>query len=155
MVGPSAAPSSDRRPTLDTPLLLRAVTFTATHRYHRPDWTPERNREVFGANAEPHAHDWRLEVAVTGPLDPATGWTVDLDALDRILDEEVTARFGGSDLHEEIPEVARGEIQPSTEELARWLFRRLADRMPPESRLVRVRLWEGPDLGAEYRPPPA
>ncbi len=113
----------------------------------------ERNREVFGANVEPHSHEWRLEVAVRGPIDPDTGWSVDLGALDRVLETEVRRRFEGSDLHREIPAVAEGTIQPSTEELARWFYRRLESRMPTGARLVRVRLWESPDLGAQFPPP--
>lgn len=97
-----------------------------------------------------HAHEWRVEVTVRGPVDPETGWAVDLAGLDDLLDREVVARFADRDVHEEVEAMAEGRIQPSTEELARWIFRRLEPRMPGAARLLRVRVEEGPELGAVY-----
>jgi hypothetical protein len=76
-----------------TAFLTRTVRFAAAHRYHRPEWSEERNREVFGACANPHGHghNYLLEVTVAGVPDPDTGFSVDLGALDRLLREEVVA----------------------------------------------------------------
>lgn len=127
--------------------LIRAVRFRAVHHYHRPAWSDEENRRVFGAQAEPHAHDWRVEVHVAGPMDPATGWCVDLAALDTVLGEAMTGWDGG-DLNAHVPAVARGEMTPSTENLARWLHGRLGGALPGPARVVEVRVFESDGLGS-------
>jgi 6-pyruvoyltetrahydropterin/6-carboxytetrahydropterin synthase len=104
---------------------------------------------VFGPQVEPHEHDWRVEILLAGLIDPTTGWIVDLDAVDEALNG-LLAPWDGGDLNVEIPEVSSGEIQPSTENLACWIFTRLSSLLPTGSRLVEVRVFEGPDLGASY-----
>lgn len=128
--------------------LLRTIRFRAEHRYWRPDWGEERNRQVFGEQAVPHAHDWKVEVAVDGAVDRETGFLVELGALDALL-HEVMGTLDGKDLNEAIPEVREGEILPSTEELAGWFWRRLEGRIPGDARLRRVRVAESPHLASE------
>lgn len=131
--------------------LLRTIRFRARHRYRRPEWSEARNREVFGANVEPHAHDWTLEVAVRGAVDPETGFLVDLVRLDAEI-EAVVAPLRDADLDRVLEDA--GEVRlPSTENLARWLFERLEGRIPGAARLVRVRLAESPDLASEFSVP--
>lgn len=129
--------------------LVRRVRFRAVHRYGWPDRSEAENRRVFGAQAEPHAHDWTVEVQVVGPLDVDTGFVMDLEALDRTLGE-VIGGWDGGDLNELVPPVRAGHLQPSTEALARWLYGELAERLPGPARLDRVRVFESPELGAEY-----
>lgn len=135
------------------PSLFRVVRFAAVHRYWRPDWSEERNRRTFGEQTVPHGHDFRAEVTVGGPLDPDTGWVVDLAALDERL-EEIVGPLRGRDLNDAIPDVRRGEMLPSTEALAVWLWHRLEGRIPGTAVLQRVRIWEGEELGAEVSLPP-
>lgn len=129
--------------------LIRSVRFRASHHYRRAEWSGEENRLVFGAQMEPHAHDWRVEVHVAGPVDPSTGWCVDLACLDAAL-AEATAGWEGGDLNALVPEVARGEMTPSTENLARWLHARLSGRLPGPARLVEVRVFESDELGSAW-----
>lgn len=129
--------------------LIRVVRFRATHRYGRPEWSAARNREVFGAQVEPHAHDWRVEIHLRGPIAPDTGWVVDLGALDEAL-AALTAEWDGGDLNRLIPEAAEGRLMPSTEELARWIFEHLQGRLGSPTRLTEVRVFESDALGAAY-----
>jgi 6-pyruvoyltetrahydropterin/6-carboxytetrahydropterin synthase len=138
---------------VDRARLIRAVTFRASHRYGRPEWDEERNREVFGAQVEPHEHEWRLEVRVVGPIDPETGWVVDLRGLDEAL-SSLMATWHGSELNREIPEVRSGGAQPSTENLARWIFLKLQAMLPAETTLEEVRVFEDTGLGASFPAPP-
>lgn len=133
--------------------LIRTVRFSAGHHYRRPGWSEEENRRVFGASANPHGHDYELEVHVRGPVDPETGFVVDLGALDELLRRRVVEPLDQQDLTRVIPAFAPGEAIPTSEALARWLFRRLEPEIPGEAcRLVRVRLHESDTLAAEYRP---
>lgn len=133
--------------------LIRSTRFSAGHRYWRPDWNAEKNREAFGASANPHGHNYRLEVTVRGRVDPRTGFCVDLAALDRVLDT-VAERLDQQEIGEALPDFAPGGRIPTTEELARWLYHDLEDRIPGPARLERVRLEESESLAAEYAPGP-
>ena len=135
--------------------LIRTVRFSAGHRYWRPGWSDDRNRRTFGASANPHGHNYAAEVTVRGEVDPTTGFCVDLAELDALLEREVVERLDQQELSEVLPEFGPGERIPTTEELARWLFHRLEDRIPGEARLVRVRLRESETLAAEYEGPAA
>ena len=130
--------------------LVRRITFRASHRYWRTDWTEEENREAFGETASPHDHEFVLELAVTGDPDPVTGFIVDLGALDDAI-AGVVAPLRGEDLNEVIPEVREGTMQPSTESLAHWFWKELQGRLPEGIWVVRVRVEEAPDLAAEVR----
>jgi 6-pyruvoyltetrahydropterin/6-carboxytetrahydropterin synthase len=129
--------------------LTRTVGFRATHRLYRPDWSETRNREAFGALAEPpgHAHDYHCAVTVTGPIDPRMAMVLDLAELDRILQEEVVARLDGKHLNQDVPSL-EGTI-PTCEAIARDLFRRLLPRLPGGVTLERVRIMEDPTLYAD------
>lgn len=129
--------------------LIRTVRFRASHHYRWPEWSDDENRRVFGEQARPHAHDWRVEVHVAGPVDPRTGWCVDLGALDTRLGE-VMAGWDGGDLNALVPEVARGEMTPSTENLARWLHHSLAGEWAAPPRIVEVRVFESEGLGSVW-----
>ncbi|HEV8150423.1 MAG TPA: 6-carboxytetrahydropterin synthase [Gemmatimonadales bacterium] len=129
--------------------LTRTVGFRATHRYWIPEWSAERNREKFGRATEEHAHQYRCAVKVSGAADPETDMIVDLPALDRILQEEVVARFGGKFLNHDAPEFAQGGMLPSCEALARLCFSRIAARVPEGITLQGVRIAEDAELSAE------
>lgn len=130
--------------------LVRTVRFSAGHRYWRPEWSEERNRETFGASANRHGHNYELEVTVRGEIDPRTGFCVDLAELDHLLRQEVVDRLDQRDLTRALPEFSEGGRIPTTEELARWLFGLLEERIPGPARLERVRLRESDTLAAEY-----
>lgn len=134
--------------------LSRTVRFSAAHRYYRPEWSEERNREVFGACANPHGHghNYLLEVMVAGEPDPETGFCVDLGHLDRILREEVVRPLDHQHLNHVVPEFRDGGKIPSTENLAVLLWERIAPCLAG-ARLVRLRLREDVDLFVDYYGP--
>lgn len=149
--GEGDSPAPDFGPVSgDEAVLIRRVRFSAGHRYRRPEWSDERNREAFGASVHAHGHNYAVDVRVRGPIDPETGFVVDLGALDRLLAERIVDRLDSRELTETVPEFRPGEEVPSTEALARWVFGQLEDRIPGDARLVRVRVEESGTLAAEY-----
>jgi 6-pyruvoyltetrahydropterin/6-carboxytetrahydropterin synthase len=139
--------------------LTRRVSFAAAHRYRRPEWSDERNAQVFGPCSRPnyHGHSYTCDVTVTGALDETTGFVVDLGILDRILAEEVHARFDHANINLDVPEFADGRLIPSGENLARFVGeavqRRLsADDAARGARVVRVTIAEDATLSATYEP---
>ena len=112
---------------MPTASLTRRVTFAAAHRYRRPEWNEERNRETFGACAHPnfHGHSYTCDVTIRGPIHDETGFVVDLGALDGILASEVRQRFDHRNVNLDVPEFADGRLVPSGENLARFIFERV------------------------------
>ena len=128
--------------------LSRVVGFRALHRFYRPDWSEDRNRDTFGplSDAPGHAHDYQCVVTVTGPLEPFQGMVMDLVALDRILQEEVVERFDGRHLNLDVPEFGYGRMLPTCEAIAAHVYVRVATRLPSGVALERVRIAEDPTL---------
>lgn len=133
--------------------LTRRVTFAAAHRYRRPDWSDERNAEIFGACANPsfHGHNYACEVTVRGPIDETTGMVIDLGLLDRVLAAEVHDRFDHRNINLQVPEFADGRLVPTTENLARFIFQRVQAALDGKVEVARVVLREDETLSAEYR----
>lgn len=132
--------------------LTRRVTFSAAHRYWRDDWSEDRNRATFGACANPygHGHNYILEVTVEGEIAPDTGFSVDLTALDRALQEAAVAPLDHQHINHAIAEFGPGASLPTTENLAAWVWDRLRPLLPDGARLHRVRLREDEDLHVDY-----
>lgn len=133
--------------------LTRLVAFSAAHRYFRPDWSAERNEEVFGRCASPHGHghNYVCRVTIAGPVASETGMVMNLRDLDAILREEVTARFDHRFINHEVQEFAFGGQIPTCEALAVYVWERVAQRLPAGVKLECVRIQEEPHLYAEYR----
>src|SRR5580765_5318263 len=71
--------------------ITRRMTFNAAHRVHNPALSEEENRALFGKCNNPnwHGHNYVLDVSVSGPVDPKTGYVMDLAHLKRIVEERV------------------------------------------------------------------
>ncbi len=129
-------------------ILTKKFHFCAAHRYHQPEWSQERNREVFGADHRNHGHNYELEVSLTGEVDPETGFLADLEAVKRTVEERVLAPLDHSTIQEDIAWFK--ERQPSSENLVVYIWEQLAPSLPSGVRLVRLRLFETPTIYAEY-----
>ena len=132
--------------------LTRRISFSAAHRYSRPDWSDEKNASTFGACAWPnfHGHSYVCDVTVSGPIDEKTGFIVDLGVLDRILTSEVTDRFDHRNINLDVPEFADGKLIPTGENLARYIFERVGEELPKPTRVVRVTVGEDASLSTTY-----
>ena len=135
-----------------TATLTRRVRFAAAHRYRRPEWSDAKNAEVFGACAHPayHGHSYVCDVTVGGSIDPATGFVVDLGLLDRVLGVEVTARFDHRNINVDVPEFADGQLIPTGENLARFIFERVSAALGAAARVTQVRVSEDDSLAVTY-----
>lgn len=139
---------------MPTAYLTRRVSFAAAHRYRRPEWSDEKNEEVFGACARPafHGHTYTCEVTVGGEIDEQTGFVVDLGVLDDILDREVKQRFDHRNINVEVPEFADGKLIPTGENIARFVFERVSAALPQSTQVSSVTIAEDKTLSATYRP---
>ncbi len=131
-------------------LLTRKAEFSAAHFYFNPAWSEEENQSVFGkcANRNGHGHNYTFEVTVRGEIDPVTGFVVDLKQLRDILDREVVEVYDHRHLNLEVADFR--ERQPTSENIAVSIWRRIEGKLPAGASLHRVRVSEMPDLFADY-----
>jgi len=130
-------------------LLTRKAEFSASHFYWNDAFSPEENERVFGkcANRNGHGHNYTIEVTVEGEVDRETGFVVDLKWLKGVMDHEVVQVYDHRHLNLEVPEFR--QTIPTTENIAIAIWRRLEQKLNG-ARLHRVRVYEMPDLFADY-----
>jgi 6-pyruvoyltetrahydropterin/6-carboxytetrahydropterin synthase len=135
--------------------LTRRATFSASHYYWNNAWSQEKNEQVFGlcARRNGHGHNYTLEVTVSGDPDAITGFVVDLKWLKDVIENEVLAAYDHRHLNLEVPEFSDGKLIPTTENIAIAAWRRLepAVNKAGGARLSGVRVYETPEIFAEYR----
>lgn len=138
--------------------LTRRYRFSASHRLYNEALTAEENARIYGKCANPygHGHNYVFEVAVAGPLDPATGMVYDLAALDQLVQSEVLARLDESDLNTQ-PDVFQHGV-PTAENLCLAIFNLLKMKWPangrfPHAGLRRVRVEETSSNFFDYEDP--
>jgi 6-pyruvoyltetrahydropterin/6-carboxytetrahydropterin synthase len=135
-------------------LLTRRASFSASHYYWNPAWSAERNEQVFGrcANRNGHGHNYILEVTVAGEVDAVTGFVFDLKALKDVIECSVLAHWDHRHLNLEVVEFGEAGVIPTTENLAIAAWKRLETGLAgKDARLSRVRIYETPEIFAEYR----
>jgi len=132
-----------------TAQLIRRVRFAAAHRYRKPEWSDEKNMEVFGLCARPnyHGHTYSCSVMVEGPIDDTTGMVIDLGVLDRVLQVEVVDRFDHRNINLDVPEFTEGGLIPTGENLARFIFEHVQSALG-SVRVASVRIDEDETLSA-------
>jgi 6-pyruvoyltetrahydropterin/6-carboxytetrahydropterin synthase len=131
--------------------LARTIHFNAGRRLWRPDWSEDRNRAIYGEES-PHGygHNYEVEVAVEGEIDPQTAMVVNLTDLDRILKEEVDRPLDHRNLNLDVPAFA--DRAPTAENLAVWIWERVAERIAREGwpcRLAGLRMRLTPEFAVE------
>lgn len=134
--------------------VTRRVHFNAAHRLHNPAKSDEWNRQEFGLCNNPrwHGHNYVLEVTVKGPLDPETGFVIELGELRALLEERIVSKCDHRNLNEEV-DFLRG-LLPTTENLVIAFWNEIAPHLPT-GQLHAVRLYETERNYAEFFGPPA
>jgi 6-pyruvoyltetrahydropterin/6-carboxytetrahydropterin synthase len=127
----------------------RRETFNSAHRLFHPDWSDEKNLEVFGKCSNPnyHGHNYVLETWVEGPIDPLTGFVMDLKLLKNLIRTEVTDKFDHRNLNLDIDEFK--DLNPTAENIAKVAWELISVKLPTQMKLT-VRLWETENNIVEY-----
>lgn len=91
--------------------------------------------------SRPHGHNFGVEIAVRGDVDQRTGWLIDFGDL-RAIVEPVIAELDHKMLNE-VP----GLTNPTSENIVRWIWERLAPRLPG---LAHISIEESPSSRCTY-----
>lgn len=81
--------------------VIRKEHFNAAHRLFNPEWSDEKNQEIFGKCNNPnyHGHNYDLLVKLTGYPDPKTGYVYDLKVLSDVIKENILDIFDHKNLN--------------------------------------------------------
>ena len=128
---------------------FRTAHFNAAHRLHNPNWSTEKNQQVFGLcnNANYHGHNYELEVKVTGEVNPETGYLIDLKLLKDLIFEEVESKFDHKNLNIDVEDFK--QLNPTAENICFVIWNKLRARLDEKYGLA-VRLYETPRNYVEY-----
>ena len=131
--------------------VLHREEFSAAHRLHSSALDARQNRETFGPCEHVHGHNYVLEVAVRGPVDPRTGMVLNLNTLMQVVREEVIDHVDHKFLNEDVP-FLRDLPVITAENLAIAFWQRIAAHEPEwgAARLHRVRLMESDANVVDY-----
>ena len=129
--------------------VCRRETFNAAHRLFNPEWSDEKNMEVFGKCSNPnyHGHNYVLETWIEGPVNTETGYVIDLKILKQLIRDEVCERFDHRNLNLDCDEFKT--LKPSAENIALVIWNILRPKVDRSLNLM-VRLWETENNIVEY-----
>jgi 6-pyruvoyltetrahydropterin/6-carboxytetrahydropterin synthase len=121
--------------------VYRQTHFNSAHRLHNPQWSDEKNREIFGKCNLPnyHGHNYTLIVRVAGDVDPDTGYVIDTKELASLMKREIEDRFDHKNLNLDTAEFRN--LNPTAENIARVIWELLRPHIKPAHQL-QVRLYE-------------
>tara|TARA_B100000767_G_scaffold259701_1_gene269673 strand:- start:912 stop:1325 length:414 start_codon:yes stop_codon:yes gene_type:complete len=121
----------------------RKAHFNAAHRLYRKDWSDNQNESIFGKCSNPnyHGHNYELIVSVSGPIDPETGYVMDMKVLKDYIKSEVEDAFDHKNLNLEVPEFF--DTIPTAENMVVVIYNKLKKILSLEQSMEVV-LYETP-----------
>ncbi len=130
--------------------LTRRMHFCAAHRLFNPDFSDEKNNEIFGTcnNPNGHGHNYEVEVTVCGEPDPETGMIVDLKILKELIQAEIIDHLDHRYLNCDVPFMR--DVIPTAENIAKVIWDRLAEKIPG-GELFEIKLYETKNNFVIYR----
>jgi 6-pyruvoyltetrahydropterin/6-carboxytetrahydropterin synthase len=130
--------------------LTRHEHFNAAHKLYNPNWTEEKNVEVFGkcANSNWHGHNYELIITIKGQVNQDTGFLMDVKVLSGILQQYVCEKLDHKNLNMDVDFMA-GKLA-STENLAIAIWQQIVPHLPAGVALHCVKLYETPRICVEY-----
>ena len=130
--------------------LTRIEHFNAAHKLYNPNWSKEKNDEVFGkcANENWHGHNYTLFVTVKGEPNPDTGFIVNVKELSALIKEKVVDKLDHSNLNLDVDFIP-STIHPTTENLVKIIWQQLQPHIK-ECQLHSIKLYETENIYAEY-----
>lgn len=129
--------------------IIRKEHFNAAHRLFNPDWSDEKNQQVFGKCSNPnyHGHNYELLVKLIGEVNPATGYVYDMKRLSDLIQEHVIRKLDHRNLNMDTQEFK--DLNPTAENIAVVIWKILRDHIESHYEL-KITLYETERNFVEY-----
>ena len=130
---------------------VRRERFNAAHRLFNPEWSDDKNEQVFGkcANKNWHGHNYTLFVTVEGTVDPDTGYVIDLKVLSDIIKKRIVDKMDHKNLNHEVDFMK--DTITTAENIAIKIYEELvSDIQATSNNLYSVKLYETENNYVEY-----
>jgi len=130
--------------------LTRIEHFNAAHKLYNPNWSKEKNDEVFGkcANESWHGHNFELYVTIKGEPDPDTGFIYDAKKLGALVNEKILEKLDHRNLNVDV-DFMKGKMC-SIENLVVEIWKQLEPHLPQPVTLHCLKLIETSKIYVEY-----
>jgi 6-pyruvoyltetrahydropterin/6-carboxytetrahydropterin synthase len=131
--------------------ITRRERFNAAHRLFKPEYSNDKNLQVFGKCSNPnwHGHNYELFVTVKGNVNPDTGFLVNLKDLSAIIEQRVIEKLDHRNINIEVKFMV-GKLA-STENLAIGIWNELAGPVSEMgAALHSIKLYETENNFVEY-----
>lgn len=130
--------------------LTRIEHFNAAHRLFNPDWSDEKNEQVFGpcGNVNWHGHNYDLNITVKGEIENDTGFLMDVRILSALIKEHIIEKVDHHNLNLDVDFMSGKRC--SAENLAIGIWNQLESHLPENVSMHCVRLYETPRIFVEY-----
>ena len=136
---------------MKTVQVIRRERFNAAHRLFNPNWSDEKNEQIFGkcANKNWHGHNYTLFVTVEGNVDPDTGYVIDLKVLSDIIKNRIVDNMDHKNLNLEVDFMK--DTITTAENIAIKIYEELeSDIQATGNNLYSVKLYETENNYVEY-----
>ena len=136
---------------MKTVQVIRRERFNAAHRLFNPNWSDEKNEQIFGkcANKNWHGHNYILFVTVEGTVDPDTGYVIDLKVLSDIIKNRIVDKIDHKNLNLEVDFMK--DTITTAENIAIKIYEELkSDIQATGNNLYSVKLYETENNYVEY-----
>lgn len=129
--------------------VFRKENFNAAHRLYNAGWDDATNQDVFGKCALPHyhGHNYEMQVKVTGEVEQATGFVMDMKLLSDLIHEKIIARFDHKNLNLDTEEFKT--LNPTAENIAIVIYNLLRPHIDQDLD-IQIRLYETPRNFVEF-----
>ena len=130
------------------PYITKQYKFCAAHRYWNNDWPEQKNREVFDKDIYVHGHNYLLFITISGPIDPDSGFIINLKNLDELISKKVLDIMDHSQIEKDIDWFIKK--QPSTENMVKFIWEQIDCHIIKPAKLHCIKLQETPTIFTEY-----
>ena len=131
--------------------ITRKEHFNAAHKLYNPQWSEEKNAEIFGKCSNPnwHGHNYNLYVTVKGNINPDTGFIINLKDLSTVIRVEVCDKLDHKNLNLDVDFLK--DVMTSTENVTIAIFNILAPKIKSlGAELHSIKLYETENNYVEY-----
>ncbi|WP_420318399.1 6-pyruvoyl trahydropterin synthase family protein [Ekhidna sp.] len=127
----------------------RKEHFNAAHRLYNPEWSDDKNEDIFGKCNNPnwHGHNYEVIVSLTGEPDPETGYVYDMKKLSNLVKKQVLNRFDHKNLNLDVTEFK--QLNPTAENIVKVIYDLLRPEIEDEYEM-KITLYETERNYVEY-----